>query len=91
MKKRSVEEMYLAEVSILDKTPAYIATSIESRNGENALTETRTEDFTAIIEDNSENSAKNNTGVESTDETTEFDYTIYENEMTLLQLKGASN
>lgn len=90
LKKRSIEEMYLAEVSILDKTPAYIATSIESRGDENALTETRTEDFTALIEDNSENSAKNNTGVETREDTAELNYTIYENEMTLLQIKGAS-
>jgi uncharacterized protein len=91
MKKRSIEEMHLAEISILDKTPAYIATSVECRDDENALTETRTEDFTALIEDNSENSAKNNTGVETRDETVEFNYTIFENEMTLLQLKGALN
>lgn len=91
MKKRSVEEMYLAEISVLDITPAYIATSIESRNDENALTETRTEDFTAIIEDNSENSAKNNTGVETREDSAKYNYTIYENEMTLLQIKGALN
>jgi HK97 family phage prohead protease len=90
MKKRSIEEMYLAEISILDKTPAYIATSVECRDDENALTETRTESFTAIIEDNSGNSAKNNDGVEKRDIAVDVDYTIYENEMTLLQLKGAS-
>ena len=31
MQKRSIEEMDLFEVSVLSKTPAYIATSIESR------------------------------------------------------------
>jgi uncharacterized protein len=87
LKKRSVEEMYLAEVSILDKTPAYIATSIESRDGENVLTETRTEDFTATIEDNSENSAKNNNGVEIKGNPAEINYTNYENDLTLLQLR----
>lgn len=91
MRKRSIEEMFLAEISILDKTPAYIATSVELRDDDNALTETRTESFTALIVDNSEISAKNNDGVENRDITNEIDYTIYENEMTLLQLKGALN
>ena len=45
IKRRFVEEMELLEVSILDKTPAYIATSIESRGGDNLIVERRSEDF----------------------------------------------
>lgn len=52
---RSVEEMHLAEVSILDRTPAYVATSIEQRGEEDlVLTEVRLEEFRAKVEDKSE-------------------------------------
>jgi HK97 family phage prohead protease len=54
MQKRILEEINLHEVSILDKAPAYIATSIEARGEEDVLNETRTEEFEAKIEDNSE-------------------------------------
>jgi uncharacterized protein len=56
---RSVEEMFLAEVSILDKTPAYVATSIEARGEEDSvLTETRIEEFRAKIDDTSDTEDK---------------------------------
>lgn len=45
IKRRFVEEMELLEVSILDKTPAYFATSIESRGGDSMVVERRIEDF----------------------------------------------
>lgn len=61
MQKRILEEINLYEVSILDKAPAYIATSIEARGEEDVLNETRSEEFEAKIEDNSEK-AKDNTG-----------------------------
>lgn len=38
---RTVEELELREVSILDKTPAYIATSIETRGADEVLVEFR--------------------------------------------------
>lgn len=38
---RAVEELELLEVSILDKTPAYFATSIEERNEESCVIELR--------------------------------------------------
>lgn len=53
LQRRNVRELELEEVSILDKTPAYMATSIEAR-GRNIMTETRSEEFEATIEDNSE-------------------------------------
>lgn len=60
MQKRSVEEIELFEVSVLDKTPAYFATSIEARGEEDMiLTETRTEEFRAKIEDKSSNGEEN--------------------------------
>lgn len=40
-RRRVVSEMELREVSILDKTPAYIATSIETRGEEDLLIEYR--------------------------------------------------
>ena len=41
---RSVEELEIAEVSILDKTPAYIATTIETRNDQDVFIEHRNRD-----------------------------------------------
>ena len=42
---RSIEELELREVSILTKTPAYIATSIEARADEEVTVEFRVADF----------------------------------------------
>ena len=52
--RRFIEDMDLLEVSILDKTPAYNGTSIESRDNKEVLTETRGDDFHAIVEDMSQ-------------------------------------
>lgn len=51
IQRRFLEDIDLFEVSILDKTPAYIATTIEARGGNDVLTEKRSEDFRAEIED----------------------------------------
>ena len=61
MQKRTVEEIDLYEVSILDKTPAYVATSIEMRGeeDEDLYTEIRNEEFRAKIEDKSSKSKDN--------------------------------
>jgi len=52
--RRYVEELELTEVSIIDNTriPAYIATSIETREDKDIIEETRGEDFKAVIENN---------------------------------------
>lgn len=49
--RRFIEDMDLLEVSILDKTPAYNGTSIESRDNKDVLAETRGDNFHAVIED----------------------------------------
>ncbi|MBG9618018.1 HK97 family phage prohead protease [Bacillus cereus] len=41
VQKRSIEELELLEVSILDMTPAYVATSIETRGERTAMIERR--------------------------------------------------
>jgi len=46
-RRRVVEEMELREVSILDKTPAYIATSIETRDEDQLLVEYRLDTVSA--------------------------------------------
>lgn len=75
---RFLEDIDLLEVSILDKTPAYIATSIEARGEEDVITENRSDEFKAEIEDlSSQNQEKR-----------EFDYSYYENQLELLKLKG---
>ena len=81
LQRRYLEDIDLVEVSILDKTPAYIATSIESRDGKDTLTESRGEEFKAIIEDNS-------TQEEEKRET--IDYSLYEKEIELIKLKGGN-
>jgi HK97 family phage prohead protease len=99
MQKRSISELELYEVSVLDKTPAYLATSIEARGEEDSiLTEMRTEEFQAKIEDNS---VKTEDNPEKTDETKEKEETRknpepyyfehLEKELTLLQLKGGNS
>lgn len=51
--KRTVSELDLFEVSIVDdtKNPAYIATSIETRDEKEIVTENRTNEFKAVIVD----------------------------------------
>ena len=53
IKRRFLEDIELLEVSILDdtKNPAYIATSIETRDNKEVLREIRTADFNAVVED----------------------------------------
>lgn len=60
LQKRSVEDMDITEVSIIDDkmSPIYFGTSIEKRGTEEAVSETRQEDFRAIIENT--NSEKKN-------------------------------
>jgi uncharacterized protein len=92
MQKRMVEEMDLYEISVLDKTPAYIATSIEARGEEDSiLTEMRSEEFQAKIEDNTEKieePKEQKEKKEIRDNPQPFYFANLENELTLLQLKG---
>jgi len=98
MQKRSIEEMDLFEVSVLSKTPAYIATSIESRGEDDSvLTETRIEDFQAKIEDNSSKTEDKTEKQEETKKQEESRKTPdshyfehLEKEAILLQLKGGN-
>ena len=75
VQKRFLEDINLLEVSILDntKTPAYIGTSIESRENESILIENRT------IEDNIE-LVDNSTKKEEKREQT-IDYSLIENDL----------
>lgn len=77
---RLLEDIDLLEVSILDKTPAYIATSIEARGEEDVITENRSDEFKAEIEVISSH----------VQEKREFDYSYYENQLELLKMKGAN-
>jgi uncharacterized protein len=98
IQKRVVEELELYEVSVLDKTPAYIATSLESRGEEESrLTEMRVEEFEAEIEDNSDLDENNSDSDEKDNESEneenpkipqESYYKLLEREITVLQIKG---
>jgi len=77
IQKRFLEDINLLEVSILDntKTPAYIGTSIESRENESILIENRNIDDTTELIDN------------TTEEKTEkpIDYSGIENDLKILK------
>ena len=78
IRRRYLEEIELTEVSIIDntKSPAYVATSIETRDDKEILHESRSEDFKVVIEDVSDAEKRNN-----------VDYSTYEKEIELLKLK----
>ena len=97
MQKRFVEDIDLFEISVLDITPAYIATSIEARGEDKAiLTETRAEEFQATIEDSAENGHKSDKTDENTGQNENRDNPVPEphyyenlaNELSVMQLKG---
>lgn len=79
IQRRTLEDIDLLEVSILDKTPAYIATSIEARGEEEVITENRSDDFKAEIED-----------LTILDEKREIDYSILEKQIEMLKMKGGN-
>lgn len=81
IQRRTLEDIELLEVSILDKTPAYVATSIEARGEEQAISETRSADFKAEIEDLSGEETRSNKDI---------DYSLYEKEIEFLKLKGGN-
>lgn len=78
IQRRFLEDINLLEVSILDntKTPAYIGTSIESRDNESMLLEHRATDDVAETIDNS-----------TPLEPIKHDYSIQEAEIELLKLR----
>lgn len=83
--RRFIEDMDLLEVSILDKTPAYNGTSIESRDNQDILAETRGDNFQAVIEDLSQEQKVEDVEEKEVEETREFDNSKYTLE--ILKLK----
>jgi uncharacterized protein len=100
MPKRSVEELEIFEVSVLDITPAYLATSLDVRGDQEIFTERRTEEFDAKVEDNSEKTEDNEEIQEETKKQEEkqenrsnpepFYFEHLEKELTLLKIKGGN-
>lgn len=80
MQRRTVEEMEITEVSIIDNTklPAYPATSIETRDNQEVLKEVREDDFRAVTEDLS-------TKKEEKREIEKIDYSKFEEEIKILK------
>lgn len=78
IQRRTLEDIDLLEVSILDKTPAYIATSIEARGEDSVISEQRSDEFKAEVEDLSHQK----------EEKRNVDYSLYEKEIEILKLKG---
>lgn len=81
---RYLSDIDLIEVSILDKTPAYIATSIEARGEEEVISEQRSDEFRAEIEDLTKQEKEKR-------EDPVIDYSIFEKEIELLKLKGGKH
>ena len=79
IQKRMITDMDLIEISILDKTPAYIATTIESRES-GSLVESREEDFVADVHEIAEQ--------ENPKSEIRAEYHEFENELMNLTLKG---
>lgn len=81
IKRRFLKDIELLEVSILDdtKNPAYIATSIETRDNKEVLREIRTADFNVVVEDISQ--VNKNKIINS----------IYKKELQLLRLRGGND
>lgn len=77
IQRRYLEDISLSEVSILDKMPAYIATSIEARDSENIIIELRCLDDEIEVTDNS---------VEVRNEPVVLDQ--YKYQIEILKLKG---
>ena len=87
-------------MSILDKTPAYIGTSIEQRGEETVVTELRNDEFTATVIDNTveepiveelkeEVVEKNEETIqEERVDTEKVDYSLLETEIYLMKERG---
>jgi uncharacterized protein len=98
MNKRTVEELDLFEVSVLDITPAYIATSIESRGEEGKLTETRGEESDLEVLDNSDKTEDKTDKTAETKKQEEIRantpethyFENLENELKIMALKGGN-
>ncbi|RXI50188.1 HK97 family phage prohead protease [Clostridium tetani] len=73
IQRRFVQDLDIFEVSIIDNTkkPAYIATSIETRNDEEVIVENRCNDFKAVVVDE--------TIKEPEERQESIDYSKYEN------------
>ncbi|MEC1757385.1 HK97 family phage prohead protease [Schinkia azotoformans] len=78
IQRRYLEDIDLLEVSILDKMPAYVGTSIEERNGTSCVLESRSEEFNATIEDLTE---------EIREEPEPINYSVIEQEIEYFKLK----
>ncbi|WEG13997.1 HK97 family phage prohead protease [Pullulanibacillus sp. KACC 23026] len=76
--RRFLDDIDLFEVSILDKTPAYVATSIEARGEEHVIKENRGYENKALTEDLTPKE----------DEVREVDYSLYEKEIEFIKLRG---
>lgn len=85
---RMVDDIDLIEVSVLDKSPAYIATSLEVRGDETLIIEERFEEDVSEIEDKT---VKVEEIKKSVTEERTIDYSIQEHEITLLRMKGSLN
>ncbi|MED4354077.1 HK97 family phage prohead protease [Schinkia azotoformans] len=81
IQKRYIEDMDLLEVSLLSVTPAYVGTSVESRNGETYIIESRNEEFNATVEDLTEQIK------EDREEPKPIDYSLIEQEIEYFKLK----
>lgn len=81
VQRRFIYELDLLEVSILDKTPAYIGTSIEQRGEESLVRELRNDEFKATIIDSTVKEPEKEERVEPA----EVDYSLEEAELYVLK------
>jgi len=81
VERRYLEDIELREVSILDKTPAYTATSIEMRGEDELISEQRYfDDEVEVIEPEGKPEER----------AEPIDYSLYEKQIQLIKLKGGN-
>jgi uncharacterized protein len=98
IQKRTVSELDIYEVSVLDVTPAYIATSVDVRGEQEILTETRNEESEAEVKDNSEKTEDKTLETDKTKKQEEIRANMpethyfenLENELKIMALKGGN-
>lgn len=90
VQRRYVDGLDLLEVSILDVTPAYFATTIESRGEGSIITEQRFEEVEVRVIDLQEKEEQAKDQEQEEQQEVRFEYAPYEREIEILKLKGGN-
>jgi hypothetical protein len=87
MERRFVDGLDLLEVSILDCTPAYVATTLEARGEDTVVSEQRFEEFNGEFREEKPEEVPDNED-KPEEEEKRVDYSVIETEILIQKLKG---